>query len=462
MVDIITGIPSRIESGSMNEAIHAASISRVGAKLLVIGEDPDTLLPLPFMDITCDIHDEFDAVLVINGTAIEICQQRMSSSNPLAPVICGPGVTLPHCDCTLDAWTAGTLKEAVAKVRSISKAAADFPKLALESNRDALVMLGSAFTRGVDIDARWAPDRREMISYPLLWCFESPRDLLEELADAKLLHRTFFDCVSYCPRCHSSRLVAREVCTSCSASHLSESPLVHHYRCSYQGPQTSFHRGESGLVCPKCDRTLRHYGVDYDKPGTIATCMSCTATMSDPAVSFICVDCGVDSRGETVGKQDWHNYSLSPDGISALRAGRLPNRDFSPRSDSGNASHSIRDFRFLVDQLLPIAKRHVRPLTAWTLAIDLDALTNSIGSDDAQKVRSLIQEIVIQGLRASDFTASTADGIVACLPETSQEGAHIIIDAVRRSIADTISVPLAVEFKVFDIGNLQNLVGSLS
>jgi hypothetical protein len=458
--DPITSITSRIRNGEIVQAAHAASSSLGGTRLLVIGAH--ALLPLPVTNLTYDVQDEFDAILVMDGAASELGELRKTSSNPLAPVICAPRASLAHCDFTLDEVTVEALMQAAAKVRPITMAVASLPKLPFEAHREALALLGLAFTRGVDIEARWAPDRPEMVSYPLLWSCENTRDLLEELADAKLLRRVFFDCAQYCPRCKSSRLIAREVCTSCGASHLDESSLVHHYRCSYQGPQSSFHRGESGLICPKCDHTLRHYGVDYDKPGTVITCASCTASMSDPAVKFVCVDCGANSPGETVGKQNWYSYSLLPDGIAALRAGRLPHRELSARSTSQNVSHPVRDFRLLLDQMLPIAKRHGRSLSAWRLKIDFAAVTQSLGPEAARKVRDFVQEIVVEGLRASDFTATLPDGIVACLPETSTEGTRVIIEAVRQRIAATISVSLKIEFSVFDLDDIPALLESLS
>ena len=461
MADPKASITSRIRNAEFIQAVHVSK-SLGGARLLVVGAHPDTLLPIPAANLTYDVQDEFDAILAMGSAAGEIRKLRKESRNPLAPVICGPRSTLPHCDFALRELSVEGVMEAAAKVRPITKAVADLPKLPFESHRDALAILGLAFTRGIDIEARWTPDCPELVSYPLLWCYENTGHLLEELADAKLLRRVFFDCAHYCPRCNSSRLVAREVCTSCGSSHLDESSLIHHYRCSYQGPQSSFPRDESGLVCPKCDHTLRHYGVDYDKPGTVITCASCAASMSDPSINFVCVDCSANSPGETVGKRNWYSYSLLPDGIPALRAGRLSHRDFSPRGASQNVSHPVRDFRLLLDQMLPISKRHGRSLTAWRLKIDFIALTQSLGPEGAQKVRDFVQEIIVEGLRESDFTAALPDGVVACLPETTVEGARVIIEAVRQRIARTLSVPLHLEFIVVDQDNIPAFIESLS
>jgi hypothetical protein len=207
---------------------------------------------------------------------------------------------------------------------------------------------------------------------------------------------------------------------------------------------------------------LRHYGVDYDKPGTISTCALCNNSMSDPAVSLICVDCGSDSLGDSVGKQSWYSYGLLPDGIAALRAGRLPHRELLPRSDSQQVALTTRDFRLLVQQLLPICKRFGRPLTALRLRIDRPALTQALGPDRAKEACEFVQEIVAQGLRASDFTAVVADGVIACLPETSGEGARVIIEAVRKRLGEAFAIPLKIDFTVYELDNVDALLESLS
>ena len=71
---------------------------------------------------------------------------------------------------------------------------------------------------------------------------------------------------------------------------LAQQPIVHHYRCGWQEPEQRFIKGRA-VICPKCRRELRHYGVDYDKPGSVLVCRSCQKAKPDPVVQFVCLDC---------------------------------------------------------------------------------------------------------------------------------------------------------------------------
>ena len=126
----------------------------------------------------------------------------------------------------------------------------------------------------------WSPNEQAMVSYPLLAGIPAQRAALERLADASLLRRRYFDQTYTCARCKSARVLAREVCLSCHSSHIEPRPLLHHYLCGHQAPQTAFETGD-GYSCPKCRKELRHYGVDYDKPGVTWECRSCNTTMAE-------------------------------------------------------------------------------------------------------------------------------------------------------------------------------------
>lgn len=440
-----------------------ASDNSSGLTFLLMGTEKPKAPALGAHRFVVDIDADFDAVIVLGSLTDKMTASLMASHNPLAALIAGPSTTLPYADHALSELSAAALDDAQHKIQPIIKTVATLPTIPVGPDRDSLIAVGRAHSRGLDIRAGWAPNHAGMVSYPLLWPLAHPRETLEDLADAKLLGRSFFERLHVCTRCSSSRMVARETCNECGSSHLSESQLIHHYKCGNQAPQSTF-MGEpgAGLTCPKCQHGLRHYGVDYDKPGLIISCESCSTHMTDPAVGFLCADCGTETSGNMIDHLDWYHYKALPDAITALRAGRMAHRDLSGALASLDAVYAMRDFRILLDQMLPIAKRYSRPLTAWKLQIDPDAVNAQLGPQGARQVYQLTREIIAQSLRTSDFAALLPHGIVACLPETPLAGADIVINRLRKVISDTFSVAVSFEFSVFDVTKAQDLLEELA
>lgn len=143
-----------------------------------------------------------------------------------------------------------------------------------------------------------------------------------ELLELGLIKRKFFDRMHTCRGCRSVRLNAREECFECHSANLVETTMIHHFKCAYQGPQEDFQQG-SDLVCPKCARELRHFGVDYDKPGTIINCQSCSNSSSEAVVGFQCLDCGEHTDGEMIATRDVYEYSMTEKGVAFVEEGHI-------------------------------------------------------------------------------------------------------------------------------------------
>jgi hypothetical protein len=270
--------------------------------------------------------------------------------------------------------------------------------------------------------------------------------MLEELADMGMLRRRFFERLHICQHCDSSRVHAREVCVKCHSSHLAEQSLVHHYACGHQAIQSAFESGDS-YVCPKCRKELRHYGVDYDKPGTVMCCRSCGDTMTEPVVEFLCVDCQRSTSGDHAGFRDWYEYDLLPDGIVAVKGGKLP----TPGSVH-NASRgcTLRDFTLLARHSLSVARCTGRPLCAAKLTIDTVDLVTKVGERGVSPVCELLREVVAQNLRGHDIVAALPDAVLVCMPETDDAAAKLAVAQIQGAITATVRPKLNMSVEIFE------------
>lgn len=48
----------------------------------------------------------------------------------------------------------------------------------------------------------------------------------------------------------------------------------------------------TGFICPKCHKTLRHIGIDYDRPASLYHCTDCDQTFLNPDTTALCTYCG--------------------------------------------------------------------------------------------------------------------------------------------------------------------------
>jgi hypothetical protein len=157
----------------------------------------------------------------------------------------------------------------------------------------------------------------EAICYPGFYSAGKIVPLAESLALRGFLKKRFFDRLHECGTCQSRRLSVREECPSCRSADLRETPLIHHFHCAAVLPEEQFRQGMS-LVCPKCQRHLRNYGKDYDRPGEAYTCNTCEATSSELEVGFVCLDCNARMDGEAIQQVDLYSYLLTDAGIAFL------------------------------------------------------------------------------------------------------------------------------------------------
>ena len=125
-----------------------------------------------------------------------------------------------------------------------------------------------------------------------------------------------------CPRCESIILLFRDACINCDSPHIDEEPLIHHFTCGFQSAESHYLATNEALLneyfCPKCHKPLRHFGVDYDKPGVIYFCNHCNESNSDTKTVLKCLKCNYMGKGEDSARVNILSYDLSNMGKKAL------------------------------------------------------------------------------------------------------------------------------------------------
>jgi len=179
-------------------------------------------------------------------------------------------------------------------------------------------LLARIYVRDKKLAPVYDPLNKSLIAFKEEHLLSKVQKIAEDCVRVGLLERHFFNRIHACPSCNSSRLNVREECGHCRSADLEELSVIHHFRCGYIGPESDF-GNEDKLKCPKCRKRLKHFSIDYDRPGSIMECNGCGHSSKVTEVGFECADCGTHNDTEVVHTRSYHSYSLSAEGEKFLQ-----------------------------------------------------------------------------------------------------------------------------------------------
>ncbi len=474
-----------------DEAVDAAVDAVVpgaaerGLTLLVLGAGAEGLPPVEGLTYLEDAEGDFDCVALIApwsgdsqrgsgdsqrgsgdsllGSGDSLRDLLEHRGRPLAPVAT---FGLFDFDATADfaapMANAVTVRQAMSVLGPICARLTELPDLAGHPDRDGLLPLAIAFSRQRPIGAIWNPARREAVWYPALGGAPTARRQLEGLADLGLMGRRFYKRLSLCGGCGGSRLSAYEACVGCGSAQLLEEKIIHHYACGHETGESRFLQGRE-LICPKCAKELRHFGVDYDKPGSVLSCAACETVMVEPRVAFDCLDCGHTTPGEGIETLDWFHYGLVSEGVAALREGRLPHLDFAQLLPSYGRTYPLRDFLLLAQEVLRVAERYERPFAMITLKVlNREELARDHGAADTNAAFRQLVELFAESVRKADLVTAGLDrDVLVALPETTESDAGAVVQRFEASLAEAASLPIELDVKVVAKADARQLLESI-
>ena len=274
--------------------------------------------------------------------------------------------------------------------------------------------------------------------YPILEPLFAKRDTgvietLEFLESQHLLTAKFVSKAHFCSHCGSAFLNFKESCPDCNEDDLSTDELIHHFKCAYTAEMSEFKQGDH-LQCPKCERDLRHIGVDYDKPSMVYHCNQCSHTFQDPKIMTSCYNCGRSAEPENQVSKNIQSYTASAIGLNAAEYGL--EALFTNLLDAElrlYSSHAFEDF-FQIE----FARIKRYKISSSSLAMlqfkDLDKLYIKLGSR-AQEVFAELSTIFKAILRQSDvITARNESVFFVIMTETNKQQAERAIERLQEGV----------------------------
>ena len=293
-------------------------------------------------------------------------------------------------------------------------------------------------------------------SYPILSVNFRQRDehialdILDIAEREGIFDSTYVDRIYLCPSCQGGHLTYREVCPKCGSSNSTTEDIIHHFPCAYVGPLSDFtNEIDDQLDCPKCNKRLRHIGVDYDKPSVLHECKACDHKFQDFNVKAKCLSCSTDNLVEQLKGREVRRYSLTKKGELAAINGFV--------STSKDIEEIIGTVKF--DTFITMLKYEIERLRQTEGASNLCAIHLSNPSQIYSKMGSEVQKVLLKDLvkvirsniRSSDIISfQSSSTIILSMNEIPQRIAKRIlkeiIDMLKRLIATTFK-DIEVEFE---------------
>lgn len=287
---------------------------------------------------------------------------------------------------------------------------------------------------------------RSLIVWNLLADSDELERAIPKLTAEGFVTTTFFERVHHCPGCQSARLLIREECHGCGSAHLEEHSYLHHFRCAYQGPESDFRQADE-LICPKCRRTLAHFGRDYDRPGLMVRCHDCADVTSEPFVAFICVDCATRTPADSVPTRDVVSASVTDAGRAYLTSGQ---------SFFGATRKSLRFAELPLELIIALNKAASRfneartPFVLGYIAYDnLGDIRNEHGARLATDARRLWLENLQQALSDRVLISQGATNDFFLISEIDKGAFEPGLESAQRRSDDAVRFNLGVRFTLF-------------
>jgi len=264
---------------------------------------------------------------------------------------------------------------------------------------------------------------------------EMDRECLETLASFGLLAREITNRVRLCPECDDSRLNHREVCPNCKSLNHLQQEMVTHFACAFSAPMQHFRR-DGDLVCPKCNRQLRHIGVDYEKPSKLFTCFDCETVFRDPLIETQCMRCNCLCSPDQTIERTVYRFIVTPLAEQAVLEGRISGVNLEVLlRNTQTGLHSKSYFEHEVKRALIRNERYGNVFSALLVRInDFDEIAKLNPSEATQFAESIFKAIS-KGLRTLDTTCVwNIDALAVLLPETPRQGALEVAKRMRANV----------------------------
>jgi diguanylate cyclase (GGDEF)-like protein len=279
-------------------------------------------------------------------------------------------------------------------------------------------------------------------------------DLLESLADIGCLAREIHDKVDLCPFCFHSNLRLRRLCPYCRSSLIVKKEVLHHFRCGWVGIEDEVQQGTE-LVCPKCNKHLRHIGVDYERASESHYCATCQKIFAQPLEEFLSIPCGRQIPKENTMIQPIFVYTITP--IGAEAADKQSFEGIPVRKGIIDGEFNLYTLAYVERRIEDLVNRYLRYRAGFsTLLVSVDGFSEWVAEKGLVVASSLVK--LLSSILRGESRGVDLPGLydehtfIVLLPQTNHKGAAVFarryLDRVKELRDPDLEEPPTVSIAV--------------
>jgi diguanylate cyclase (GGDEF)-like protein len=267
--------------------------------------------------------------------------------------------------------------------------------------------------------------------------------ILETLAEMDCVARELVDQVDLCPYCLHDNLRLRKLCAHCGSSLIVKKDVLHHFHCGWAGVEEEASKG-TDLVCPECERQLRHLGVDYERTSQSFFCTACRQIFTEPVEEFLSPNCGRQIAKDGTMVHPVFAYSITATGLEVARRGTFEGVPIS----RGIIDRDLNIYRseYIDKRFLELVNRYLRYKAGFSLAlITVDGFEEYVASNGhlvAGELMKVLASVLKGETRGVDLPGiKDPSTFMLLLPQTGHKGAMVF---ARRFMARVRSLDESV------------------
>ncbi|MDR1648450.1 MAG: diguanylate cyclase, partial [Zoogloeaceae bacterium] len=274
---------------------------------------------------------------------------------------------------------------------------------------------------------------------------------VEELQRRGLLEAvTLLDRTRHCRQCGSAHIHFLDVCPHCGSIDIHQSLALHCFSCGHVAPETEF-LARGAPVCPKCQTSLRHIGVDYDRPMAQYACRGCRQVFIESEVVARCLDCDETTRPSELDVREVCTLALTTRGKRAVRAGEI-HETFAALNSERYVDPVF--FRRMLDWMLETRTRHNE--FRFTLMLleftNAEAMVSELGGMRLYMLLDEFAHRLLALLRTSDLTSRTHETrLWLLLPYTSAQGLAARMQSLLDELSTHSTIPFTTGIRYIDV-----------
>jgi hypothetical protein len=234
------------------------------------------------------------------------------------------------------------------------------------------------------------------------------------------------DRLRLCPECRNAQIGFIDVCPECHGLKIAEQPFLHCFTCGFVGPQSVFVRG-GAMRCPRCQESLRHIGVDYDRALDHWQCATCRHLFEDPEIKARCGICLWSGPTE-------HLIARSVETLRLTEAGRRAAlEEAAPAVRLSGPARSVMpdEFHHILDWYIRLGRSNTEAsFGLLCIGIADDAGPGSVrGASHMAPIAETLAQQLAQSLRGEDIVCRGPNQVLwVLLPGANEQNTVRVLD----------------------------------